>query len=304
MGWQGFLQVLCDRREYGLTSFETAVVMCLEENECPSKQELLQRYIKLYSSIEEEAFTQRLKNIYNKFKIVDSGHKLPQLYKYLSSKYIEYKNKDVFFAGIGLNNIYPNFPRDIFAEQIDRIICSEKQEDKKLDILQTFAPNLDQYYEKLIECIRCGVSVRILLAWPYSEAARLRESVLRKYAEDSVTDDFNIRESVIANLEILEKIIKIFGDTDLLTIKLYDTLPSLAIYRAGNYMLAGLFLHGSLAVNTFQLELNLSASNQLIVNTLQKDFELLWKVSRKFYPDPQKNWRNDLTTLFRDKHND
>jgi len=63
-------------------------------------------------------------------------------------------------------------------------------------------------------------------------------------------------------------------------------------------MLAGLFLHGALAINTFQLEINLSASNQLIVNTLQNDFELLWRVSRKFHPDPKINWRSDLKILF------
>jgi hypothetical protein len=76
------------------------------------------------------------------------------------------------------------------------------------------------------------------------------------------------------------------------------SIPSLAIYRAGDYMLAAPFLHGSLAVNTFQLELKLNTSNQLIMHTLEKDFELMWQVARRFYPDPNRNWRNDLKILF------
>jgi hypothetical protein len=167
-----------------------------------------------------------------------------------------------------------------------------------VDILQTFAPNLNDYFEHLVRCAKNDVQVRILLAWPYSEAAKLREDVLRRYADSSIDDEINIRDRVIANLETLEKIISISGNPQILDIKLYDTLPSLAIYRAGNYLLAAPFLHGSLAVNTFQLELKLNTSNQLIVHTLQNDFELMWQVARRFYPDPSRNWRNDLKILF------
>ncbi|WP_088243770.1 hypothetical protein [Calothrix rhizosoleniae] len=298
MNWEKFLEVLCKRGEYGLTSLETEVVMCLEETKCQTKNDLLQTYINSYSIIEDEAFTQRLKNIYRKFKITGKGHKLPQLHKYLTAKYIQYKNKDVFFSEIGLTYIYPNFPRDRFGKEIYNIINSENQENKKVDILQTFAPNLNDYFEHLIQCIQNDVQIRILLAWPYSEAAKLRENVLRRYTDNSIADEINIRDCVIANLETLEKIIKVLDKPQLLDIKLYDTLPSLAIYRAGNYMLAGLFVHGSLAVNTFQLELQLNASNQLIAHTLQNDFELMWQVSRRFYPDPHRNWRNDLKILF------
>ena len=103
---------------------------------------------------------------------------------------------------------------------------------------------------------------------------------------------------MIANLETLEKIIRVSDTSKFIEIKLYDTLPSLAIYRAGRYMLAAPFLHGSLAINTFQLELTLNSANQLITQTLQKDFDLMWQVARRFYPAPNQNWRNDLKILF------
>jgi hypothetical protein len=229
---------------------------------------------------------------------VGKGYKLPQLHKYLTEQYIQYQNSDVFFSEIGLNYIYPNFPRDSFAKAIDYLIDSDNSDHKQVDILQTFAPNLNDYFEYLTRCLKNGVQVRILLAWPYSEAAKLREEVLRRYGNGSVGDEINIQDCVIANLETLEKIIRISGTSNLIEIKLYDTLPSLAIYRAGSYMLAAPFLHGSLAINTFQLELMLNSTNQLITHTLQKDFEMMWQVARRFYPDPSRNWRNDLKILF------
>ncbi|MBE9040956.1 hypothetical protein IQ235_09205 [Oscillatoriales cyanobacterium LEGE 11467] len=300
MNWKAFLAIICNRQEYELTPLEVDVIMCIDECGNQSKNDLLDAYIESYSKIENEAFTQRLKNIYKKFRITGKGYKLPQLHKYLIEQYIQYKNKDVFFSEIGLTYIYPSFPRDQFGKEIYTIIHSEDIELKKVDILQTFAPNLNDYCEHLTQCLQNKIQVRILLAWPYSEAAKLRENVLRRYARGNSHEEINICDCAIENLETLEQIISLSKNSQLLEIKLYDTLPSLAIYRAGNYMLASPFLHGSLAVNTFQLELTLNTSNQLIAQTLQQDFELMWQVARPFHPDPHKNWRNDLKILFID----
>jgi hypothetical protein len=296
MNWDSFLKVLCQRQEYGLTLSERDVILCIPETQSPTKNHLLATYCQSYSEIEAEAFTQRLKNIYKKFQITGRGHKLPQLHKRLQDLFLNCQDDDRFFLGIGLNHIHPVFPRDMFGKAIDQMIGVKDLESCQVDILQTFAPNLNDYSEHLVRCIQNGIQIRILLAWPYSEAAKLREEVLRKYANSM--EDVDIREYVIANLETLEKIIKITGNSQLLKIKLYDTLPSLAIYRAGDFMLAAPFLHGSLAINTFQLELALDVANQMLVSTIQKDFELMWQVARYLDPDPRRNWRNDLKVLF------
>jgi hypothetical protein len=296
MNWDSFLKVICQRQEYGLTLSERDVILCIQEAQTPSKNQLWATYCQSYSEIETEAFTQRLKNIYKKFQITGRGHKLPQLHKHLKDLFLNCQDDDRFFVGIGLNHIHPVFPKDLFGKEIDQMIDANDLESCQVDILQTFAPNLNDYSEHLIRCIKNGIQIRILLAWPYSEAAKLREEVLRRYANSM--EDVDIREYVIANLETLEKIIKIVGNSQLLKIKLYDTLPSLAIYRTGNFMLVAPFLHGSLAINTFQLELTLDAANQILVSTIQKDFELMWQVARYLDPDPQRNWRNDLKVLF------
>jgi hypothetical protein len=53
-----------------------------------------------------------------------------------------------------------------------------------------------------------------------------------------------------------------------------------------------------LAIHTFQLELDLQASDPLVTGTLLNDFELMWTVARPFLPDPDRNWRSSLRILF------
>lgn len=302
MSWSFFLKAECQRPEYRLTPGEIDVVMCLQEDKCPNRSSLREAYIILHSEIEEEAFIQRLRSIFKRFQIGGSRRdKLPLLHRYLTEKYYQYKNNDIFFSEIGLNHIHPKFPRNMFGEAIDKLIGSSSLEHRQVDILQTFAPNLDDYFEHLVECVKNNVQIRIILAWPYSEAARLREEVLRKYTNSNIGDEINIRDCVIRNLETLAKLIRVSDSSDIrniLGIRLYDTLPSLAIYRAGNYMLAAPFLHGLLAIDTFQLELTLNTANPLITRTLQNDFELMWQLAKPFNLDPNSNWINDLKVLF------
>ena len=299
MSWMIFLESICNSREYNLTPCEVDVLLCLDESRCLSKSDLLKAYIDRYShEIEPEAFTQRLKNIYKRFNINERGRRLPLLYRKLKNKYTVYVNQEAVFSKIGLSYVHSRFPRNSFEQQIDIILQGDDAKQKKVDILQTFAPNLNDFFDQLILCLNNEVQVRVLLAWPYSEAAKLREEVLKKYSLGERNDDLSIRDRVLENLETLERVIRLVGDSDLLEVKLYDTLPSLAIYRAGNYILAGVFLHGALAINTFQLELNLSAPDRAISETILSDFELLWNVARYFYPHPNLNWRNDLKVLF------
>ena len=86
-----------------------------------------------------------------------------------------------------------------------------------------------------------------------------------------------------------------------LEIRLYDTLPSLSLCRAGPTLLAAApFLHGALAIHIFQLELDLHASDALLTGTLLNDLERMWSVARPFLPAPDWNWRNELKILFSD----
>ncbi|MFN6134109.1 MAG: hypothetical protein ACK46L_14605 [Synechococcaceae cyanobacterium] len=298
MNWNSFLESIGQDPVVALTSAELDVVMCLREEHGQTKQQLYDMYLEMHAQLEEEAFTQRLRTIYRKFGIHGRGYKLPQLHRLLTARYQQDQQRDQRFSRIGLARIHEQFPAEVFATALDGCIASQRAQDSQVDILQTFAPNLDQFRPHLIRALDSGVRIRILLAWPYSLAAALRQDVLKRYA--SMTDEeIDIQGEVIANLEILESTLRSCKGADVgLQIRLYDTLPSLAIYRAGSTLLAAPFLHGSLAIHTFQLELDLQAADPVLTGTLLQDFELMWKVARPFTPTPGQNWRSELRILF------
>ena len=309
MSWTAFLQALGEHQEYALTPHELEVILCLREEPGQSKQQLLEAYQRRQGPIEEEAFTQRLRTIYRKFNISGRGYKLPQLQRFLAQ---QYQRSEPGLSRFGLSRIHAAFPIDTFADALERLLHNQEQAQgetqeegqqygqQEVAILQTFAPNLEHYRSHLSRCLEAGVRVRILLSWPYSVAAGLREEVLKRYAAEPLAEDFAIQGSVIANLEILEATIRVSRNPTNLEIRLYDTLPSLALYRAGSTLLAAPFLHGALAIHTFQLELDLRASDALLTGTLLNDFERMWTVARPFLPAPDQNWRNELKILFTD----
>lgn len=297
MSWTAFLQALGDDPEHGLTPHEMEVILCIDEAPGQSKQQLLAAYQGRWGPIEEEAFTQRLRTIYRKFRITGPGIKLPQLHRAFVQGY---RQSEPGLSRFGLRRIHASFPTAVFAAALEGLIGEPREEPLEVAILQTFAPNLEQYRSHLGHCLEAGVRVRILLAWPYSRAADLREEVLKRYADDLLSESFAITGSVIANLEILEAILRTSRNPANLEIRLYDTLPSLALYRAGPTLLAAPFLHGALAIHTFQLELDLRASDALLTGTLLNDFERMWTMARPFKPAPDRNWRNELKILFTD----
>jgi hypothetical protein len=297
MSWTAFLQSLGDDPEHGLTPHEMEVILCIDEQAGQSKQQLLAAYQRRWGPIEEEAFTQRLRTIYRKFRINGRGIKLPQLQRAFAQRY---RQSEPGLSRFGLRGIHASFPAAAFAAALERLLAEPPQEPREVAILQTFAPNLEHYRTHLSRCLEAGARVRILLAWPYSRAADLREEVLKRYADEPLSEDFAIQGSVIANLEILEAILRASHNPANLEIRLYDTLPSLALYRAGPTLLAAPFLHGALAIHTFQLELDLRASDPLLTGTLLHDYERMWTMARPFQPAPDRNWRNALKILFTD----
>ena len=230
MSWTAFLQTLGERQDYALTPHELEVILCLNEEPGQSKQQLLEACQRRQGPIEEEAFTQRLRTIYRKFKISGRGYKLPQLQRFLVQ---QYQQSGPGLSRFGLSRIHAAFPTDTFAAALERLIHDQEQaqpeDQKEVAILQTFAPNLEHYRTHLSRCLKAGVRVRILLAWPYSLAAGLREEVLKRYAAEPLAEDFAIQGSVIANLETLEATIRACRHPANLEIRLYDTLPSLSL---------------------------------------------------------------------------
>ncbi|MFM6759525.1 MAG: DUF4062 domain-containing protein [Microcystis panniformis] len=202
------------------------------------------------------------------------------------------------YSNLGLTNIYREFLRDSFNEKMEEV-TQDSEISNHIDILQTFAPNLEFFKETLIECLKKGVNIRVLLSWSKSRAVKLREDALRQYTNDSRIRT-NVEFEVTRNLETLKEIfdhINCENYQGSLKVRLYNSIPSISMYRINDYFLVGVFLHGRLAVRSFQLEL--TGTDTTLVNVCSEEFNKIWDMAREIMPQYlDLDWRLKLETLF------
>ncbi|MFM8300579.1 MAG: DUF4062 domain-containing protein [Microcystis aeruginosa] len=201
------------------------------------------------------------------------------------------------YSNLGLTNIYREFLRDSFNEKMEEV-TQDSQRSNEIDILQTFAPNLEFFKETLIECLKKGVNIRVLLSWTKSRAVKLREDALRRYA-NGLKIKTNVESEVTKNLETLQEIfdnINCENYQGSLKVRLYNSIPSISMYRINDYFLVGVFLHGRLAVRSFQLEL--TGTDTTLVNVCSEEFNKIWDMAREIMPQYLGVWRLNLETLF------
>lgn len=201
------------------------------------------------------------------------------------------------YSNLGLTNIYREFLRDSFNEKMEEV-TQDSQRSNEIDILQTFAPNLEFFKETLIECLKKGVNIRVLLSWSKSRAVKLREDALRQYINNSRIRT-NVEFEVTKNLETLQEIfdhINCENYQGSLKVRLYNSIPSISMYRINDYFLVGVFLHGRLAVRSFQLEL--TGTDTTLVNVCSEEFNKIWDMAREIMPQYLGVWRLNLETLF------
>jgi hypothetical protein len=294
--WMNFVEAMASKHK--LTPNETDVIAFISNSTSQTVKDLSNQ-IKHNKGVLESAITSSLTNIYNKFGIPGNAKgKFLILKSTLINAYKEECNNSLGLTGHGLVRVHSSFPSHDFESALREAASNAQTTESEVIIMQTFAPNLGDFSTRLQECLSSGVSVRILLAWPYSQAATLREKVLRRYAANAEYDFSDVMHEVIKNIELLASIQSRSRKPKNLAIRLYDTLPSLALYKAGAKAYVSPFLHGALAVDTFQLELNLDSINQVLVKPILQDFENMWMISKEFTPFLEGNWRNDLKNLF------
>jgi hypothetical protein len=201
------------------------------------------------------------------------------------------------YSNLGLTNIYREFLRDSFNEKMEEV-TQDSQRSNEIDILQTFAPNLEFFKETFIECLKKGVNIRVLLSWTKSRAVKLREDALRRYA-NGLKIKTNVESEVTKNLETLQEIFDHINGENYqgsLEVRLYNSIPSISMYRINDYFLVGVFLHGRLAVRSFQLEL--TGTDTTLVNVCSEEFNKIWDMAREIMPQYLGVWRLNLETLF------
>jgi hypothetical protein len=258
--------------------------------------------------LDKKVFENTRARLINRIKFdIQAKNKLIGLRAILIAEFQRRRDRSLFFHSVGLTNIYDGFPLSKFQEEVINFVdLSENQNfqyqpDQGIDILQTFAPNLSDLQALLTISIQRQIRVRILLAWPYSRIVMAREQALRTYSplELHHNSSFNISSEGIKNLELLESILTSLGENNHnFELRLYDTIPSMSIYKVNKYALVGFFLPDQLAIESFQLELNLNSS--FMSDNITSNFFTTWDMGIEFLPQLRNsNWRNDLRVLFR-----
>ncbi|GAA0666933.1 hypothetical protein GCM10010193_18240 [Kitasatospora atroaurantiaca] len=187
----------------------------------------------------------------------------------------------------GVVQVHRRFPDDTFTGFVEGA-------SNEVAILQTWIPNLDLLDVALRKALidRRVQRIRILLLHPSSPVARLRDEALRTVRDPALDED--VTASVQRSLSILESIFREVPREDRvrLQVRVYNSLPSIAVYKADQHYLVSSFLHGQLAIRSTQIEID--GSDTPMGRQVQRELDMLWEIGREV---DLGDWRASVSTI-------
>ncbi len=183
-----------------------------------------------------------------------------------------------------ISHVYQRFPTDIFCEYLEQ--------GREIRILNTWVPNLNNFVDLLIEALYRDASVRILLLYPRSMVAELRNEaietspypVLRESVQQGFDDNCSVLQYVSRHLNERQR--KQFQ------VRVFHSLPSISIYQVDQFCLMGIYFHGHLAVNSPQSEINMRS---FFGKRIDAEFNTLWSIGHPIVD--WENWRLEVDLL-------
>lgn len=186
----------------------------------------------------------------------------------------------------GVTEVHHAFPEDVFTAYLD----SAKRE---VVILQTWIPNLLRFEARLEAAVNRGIRVRILLLQPTSLVVGLREEALRALQDPGTAPD--VRAGVELSLSVLASIFaRTRAQRELLQVRIYNSLPAIAVYQADEHYLVSSFLHDQLAISSLQLEIN--GDDTAMARQVRRELDILWKIGCDV---DLHDWRRSVDTVGR-----
>lgn len=186
----------------------------------------------------------------------------------------------------GIVTVHPCFPEDLFKERVASA--------REVTILNTWIPNLQRFEDVLVDALKRDAAVRVLLLYPNSGVAQLRDEALRAVRDPSLAD--NVKDGVMRCLAILESVAKNAatgnGTRPRLQVKVYNSLPSISVYRADGHYLVSTFLHGQLAIDSPQFDLD--GADTVLGRQIQRELDTLWEIGCQI---DLMNWREHLKSM-------
>ena len=163
-------------------------------------------------------------------------------------------------------------------------------------ILNTWIPELNILADALVDALERGTYVSILMLYPDSHVARLRSEALQGSTQGRLRED-RVKPGVRHCLEVLASIARSVDDDTRrhLRVRLYHSLPSLAIYGVDDRAFVSVFLHGQLAVKSVQIEVQ--GQDTVMGRLAFGELETLWKIGQEFEDLTQ--WETEMESMGR-----
>jgi hypothetical protein len=171
--------------------------------------------------------------------------------------------KDDRYAG--LIGVHPRFAEGVFTGYVESA--------QEITILNTWIPNLDALKDALQAALARGATVRILLLNPNSDVADLRNEALAARGVGELDD--NVKDGITRCVRTFARMREQLG-ADRAAGLLFNSLPSVSVYRADEHYLVSVFLHRQLAIHSPQFELD--GTGSLLATQVQRELNILWDI--------------------------
>jgi hypothetical protein len=171
----------------------------------------------------------------------------------------------------GLEQVHARLDNAEFEQRV--------QTANRVNILNTWLPNLELLEEALEGVVQRGGEVRILLVAPESPVVKLRDEALRAGGVDSV--NYDVHAEVNRCVQILSLIHRRLPPLrrSRLQVRMFDSMPSMAVYQTDDQYLVSVFMHGRLAINSAQFDVN--GSDTELGRQVRREFDTLWRIGRE-----------------------
>jgi len=164
----------------------------------------------------------------------------------------------------GLRNVHAGLPYGKFLAKLKNA--------SDAIILNTLIPDTPSLLDEVREMTRNGGKIRILVLNPESTMVEVRAKSLNRSVD-------YVRQGILTCIEDFDDIARDLKCQGGLQLRVYDTFPSVSLYKADDMMFIGHYILGVHAVEGPQLELY---EEKYYSNAMLDHFDKLWDLAKEF----------------------
>jgi len=175
-----------------------------------------------------------------------------------------------------------------------QLLVERMAEADEIVILNTWIPELNILADALVDALARGTYVSIVMLHPASNITALRSQALKGSTQARFRED-RVGPGILHCLEVLAAIARTVDDDGRrhLRVRLYDSLPSMAVYSVDDRAFVSLFLHGQVSVHSVQIEVE--GHDSLMGRLVFGELETVWEMASEI--EDIERWQDELDEL-------